>query len=90
MAEYNLTPARQVIIHGDCWPVVSAVQFVVKAMRPECRCDVADSLPCLLQSLTGTPEAVLILCLRPREHIYLFYALKNLLLDHPVLAISDE
>ncbi|EAN8508637.1 transcriptional regulator, partial [Salmonella enterica] len=28
MAEYNLTPARQVIIHGDCWPVVSAVQFV--------------------------------------------------------------
>ncbi|EBY1053068.1 transcriptional regulator, partial [Salmonella enterica subsp. enterica serovar Bareilly] len=90
MAEYNLTPTRQVIIHGDCWPVVSAVQFVVKAMRPECRCDVADTLPCLLQSLTETPEAVLILCLRPREHIYLFYALKNLFLDHPVLVISDE
>ncbi|EKS3674757.1 transcriptional regulator [Salmonella enterica] len=90
MAEYNLTPARQVVVYGDCWPVVSAVQFVVKAMRPECRCDVADTLPCLLQSLAGTPEAVLILCLRPREHIYLFYALKNLLLDHPVLVISDE
>ncbi|ECE5796223.1 transcriptional regulator, partial [Salmonella enterica subsp. diarizonae] len=51
MAEYNLTPARQVVVYGDCWPVVSAVQFVVKAMRPECRCDVADTLPCLLQSL---------------------------------------
>ncbi|EHC4524892.1 transcriptional regulator [Salmonella enterica subsp. enterica serovar Infantis] len=90
MTEYNLTPARQVIIHGDCWPVVSAVQSVVKAMHPECCCDVADSLPFLLQGLTATPEAVLILCLRPREHIYLFYALKNLLLDHPVLVISDE
>ncbi|HIB1591965.1 TPA: transcriptional regulator [Salmonella enterica subsp. enterica serovar Muenchen] len=90
MTEYNLTPARQVIIHGDCWPVVSAVQSVVKAMRPECRCDIADSLPCLLRRLSGAPEAVLILCLRPREHIYLFYALKSLLLDHPVLVISDE
>ncbi|EJO9586956.1 transcriptional regulator [Salmonella enterica] len=90
MTAYNMTAARQVIIHGDCWPVVSAVQAVVRAMRPECRCDIAESLPCLLQRLTGAPEAVLILCLRPREHIYLFYALKSLLLDHPVLVISDE
>ncbi|WP_240194602.1 hypothetical protein [Salmonella enterica] len=43
MTAYNMTAARQVIIHGDCWPVVSAVQAVVRAMRPECRCDVADS-----------------------------------------------
>ncbi|EJU3354740.1 transcriptional regulator [Salmonella enterica] len=90
MTAYNMTAARQVIIHGDCWPVVNAVQAVVRAMRPECRCDIADSLPCLLQRLTGAPEAVLILCLRPREHIYLFYALKSLLLDHPALVISDE
>ncbi|EKB5678731.1 transcriptional regulator [Salmonella enterica] len=90
MTAYNLTPARQVLIHGDCWPVVSAVESLVRAMRPQCRCDIADSLPCLLQRLTGTQEAVLILCLRPREHIYLFYALKSLLLDHPVLVISDE
>ncbi|EAM8335149.1 transcriptional regulator, partial [Salmonella enterica] len=25
MTAYNMTTARQVIIHGDCWPVVSAV-----------------------------------------------------------------
>ncbi|EBY9434451.1 transcriptional regulator, partial [Salmonella enterica subsp. enterica serovar Adelaide] len=25
MTAYNMTAARQVIIHGDCWPVVSAV-----------------------------------------------------------------
>ncbi|EDQ7904917.1 transcriptional regulator, partial [Salmonella enterica subsp. diarizonae] len=47
MAEYNLTPARQVVVYGDCWPVVSAVQAVVRAMLPECRCDIAESLPCL-------------------------------------------
>lgn len=56
MAEYNLTPARQVIIHGDCWQVVSAVHFVAKAMRPECRCDVADSLPCLFQGGSDKSE----------------------------------
>ncbi|EAO2873720.1 transcriptional regulator [Salmonella enterica subsp. enterica] len=90
MAEYKLTTARQVIIHGDCWPVVSAMLAVVKGITPECRCEVAGSLPYLLQRLAREPEAALILCLRPREHIYLFYALKNMLLDHPVLVISDE
>ncbi|EBS4548894.1 transcriptional regulator [Salmonella enterica] len=90
MSEYKLIPARHVIIHGDCWPVVSAVQAVVKAIRPECRCEVADSLPYLLQRLAGEPDAVLILCLQPREHIYLFYALRNMLLDYPVLVISAE
>ncbi|EDX6465641.1 transcriptional regulator [Salmonella enterica] len=90
MAKYNPAPARQVIIHGDCWPVVSAVQSVVRAIHPECCCDIAGSLPYLLQYLRGAPEAVLILCLRPREHIYLFYALKSLLQEHPVLVISDE
>ncbi|EFV1989432.1 transcriptional regulator [Salmonella enterica] len=90
MAGCNRMSVRQVIIHGDCWPVVSAVQYVVRAMHPAYRCEVTGSLPCLLQRLTGAPETVLILCLRPREHIYLFYALKSLLLDHPILVISDE
>lgn len=90
MTEHNPVPARQVIIHGDNWPVVSAVQSVVRAIHPECRCDIAGSLPHLLQYLTGAPEAVLILCLQPREHIYLFYALKSLLPEHPVLVISNE
>lgn len=81
---------HNVIIYGDCWPVVSAVQYVVRAIRPECQCDVAGSLLTLLQCLIQTPEATLILCLRPREHIYLFYALKQTLLSHPALVISDE
>ncbi|EAN5736188.1 transcriptional regulator [Salmonella enterica] len=81
---------QKVIIYGDCWPEVSAVQHVVEAICPECCCKVADSLLGLLQYLTCTPEAVIILCLRPREHIYLFYVLKQALLDHPALVISDE
>ncbi|ELK0301856.1 transcriptional regulator [Salmonella enterica] len=81
---------RNAIVYGDCWPVVNTVQSVVRAIRPECRCDVAGSLPALLQYLTQMPESTLILCLRPREHIYLFYALKQALLYHPALVISDE
>lgn len=81
---------RNAIVYGDCWPVVNTVQSVVKALRPEYRCDVAGSLPALLQYLTQMPEATLILCLRPREHIYLFYTLRNELPCHPTLVISDE
>ncbi|HEC8924866.1 TPA: transcriptional regulator [Salmonella enterica subsp. enterica serovar Stanley] len=81
---------RHVIIHGDCWPVVSATEHVVKALLPESRCESVYGLRALLQQLSRTPEALLILCLRPREHIFLFYALKNELLRHPALVISDE
>ncbi|EAY4772461.1 transcriptional regulator [Salmonella enterica] len=82
--------SQSVIIHGDRWPEVSAVQHVVKAIHPESRCEVAGSLMDLLQYLTRAPEAVIVLCLRPREHVYLFYALKQALTDHPALVISDE
>lgn len=43
-----------------------------------------------MQQLHRKPEATLVLCLRPREHLFLFYALKQAILDHPVLVISDE
>ncbi|EFR6822930.1 transcriptional regulator [Salmonella enterica] len=81
---------QTVIIYGDCWPEMAAVQYVVKTIHPECLCEVAGSLTGLLQFLTRTPDALLILCLRPREHIYLFYVLKEALLNHPALVISDE
>ncbi|ENH5971273.1 transcriptional regulator [Salmonella enterica] len=81
---------RTVIVHGDCWPEMIAVQHVVKAIHPEYSCELAGSHTDLLQFLIQTPGALLILCLRPREHIYLFYALKQALLNHPALVISDE
>lgn len=79
-----------VIIYGDSWPVVSAVQHVAKVIRPDDCCEVAGSFTDLLQHLARTQEASIVLCLRPREHIYLFYALKQALLEHPALVISDE
>lgn len=82
--------AGQVILHGDCWPVVSAVEILVKSIRPGYQCSTVPDLPSLIQRLTDAPGASLILCLRPREHIYLFYALRNTLYRHPVLVISDE
>ena len=90
MAEYNLTQARQVIIHGDCWPVVTTTEHLVRSALPGCDCETTYMLPVLLQQLCQKPEAILILCLRPREHLFLFYALKNALLHHPALVISDE
>lgn len=90
MAGYNLIPARQVIIHGDCWPVVSATQHVAEALLPGCRCECTYEITSLLQKLARSPDALLLLCLRPRQHIFLFYALQSELLCHPVMIISDE
>lgn len=90
MAGYNLAPARQAIIHGDCWPVSTAVTHLVRSVLPDCDCEITSTLPALLQQLARKPRAVLIFCLRPREHLFLFHALKQVLPDPSVLVISDE
>ncbi len=84
------TGARRVIVHGDCWPVVTAVAHLAKSALPESDFETTYTLPDLLPRLSRQPETTLILCLRPREHIFLFYALRQALLFHPVLVISDE
>lgn len=61
-----------------------------RAVLPGSECETTYTLPELLQQLHRTPEATLVLCLRPREHIFLFYALKEVLLYHPALVFSDE
>ncbi|EDQ2393752.1 TPA: transcriptional regulator [Salmonella enterica] len=81
---------RKVIVHGDNWPVVIAVAHLAKSALPESDCETTHTLPALLKQLSWQPETTLILCLRPREHIFLFYALKRVLLSHPVMVISDE
>lgn len=82
--------AARVIIFGDCWPIVSALESVVPDIHPGCSCNTAPDLSSLIYQLTCEPQALLILCLRPREHIFLFYALKEELISHPTLVISDE
>lgn len=90
MTEHNRMPARQIIVYGDCWPVTIAVAHLVRRFLPGCNCETAYSLPVLLQQLRRKPEAILILCLRPREHLFLFYSLRQILPDYPVMIISDE
>lgn len=70
MTEHNRMPARQIIVYGDCWPVTIAVAHLVRRFLPGCNCETAYSLPVLLQQLRRKPEAILILCLRPREHLF--------------------
>ncbi|ECZ2542650.1 transcriptional regulator, partial [Salmonella enterica] len=90
MTEHNRIPARQIIVYGDCWPVTIAVAHLIRRFLPGCNCETAYSLPVLLQQLRRKPEAILILCLRPREHLFLFYSLRQILPDYPVMIISDE
>ncbi|EBD0387673.1 transcriptional regulator, partial [Salmonella enterica] len=89
MTEHNRMPARQIIVYGDCWPVTIAVAHLVRRFLPGCNCETAYRLPVLLQQLRRKPEAILILCLRPREHLFLFYSLRQILPDYPVMVISD-
>lgn len=86
----NTEQQVNVLLYGDCWPVVSAVQALVTSILPDCKCKAIPGLPSLIQELTRTPQAHLVLCLRPREHVFLFYALRQELADHPTLVISDE
>ncbi|ECC6922234.1 transcriptional regulator [Salmonella enterica] len=90
MTEHNRMPVRQVIVHGDCWPVTTAVAHLVRIFLPGSDCESTYRLPELLQQLRRKPKAILILCLRPREHLFLFYALRRTLPEHPVMVISDE
>lgn len=80
----------QVIIHGDSWPVVAAAEALVRAVLPDCKCEATHTLTLLLQYLHRQPQSILLLCLRPREHIFLFYALKDELIINPTMVISDE
>lgn len=78
MTEHNRIPARQIIVYGDCWPVTIAVAHLVRRFMPGCNCETAYRQPVLLQQLRRKPEAILILCLRPREHLFLFYSLRQI------------
>lgn len=86
----KMPASRNVILYGDCWPVVSAVQSLTTTILPDSECRAIFDLPSLIAQLTVEPRAALILCLRPREHVFLFYALRQELFDHPALVISDE
>lgn len=88
--EYKRYHDAPVIVYGDCWPVVSAIQALVKGNRSLGNYITATSLPLLIKIIDDEPRAAIILCLRPREHLFLFYALRKRLRQHLTLVISDE
>ncbi|ECI4846574.1 transcriptional regulator, partial [Salmonella enterica subsp. diarizonae] len=47
MTKHNPIPARQVIIHGDCWPVTTTVVHLVRSVLPGCECEATYTLPVL-------------------------------------------
>lgn len=89
----GMTPSPvtgHLIVFGDCWPVVSAVRHVAGTVLPGYRCETVREPQILIQQLARTPQAALILCLRPREHLFLLHTLTKELSCHPALVISDN
>lgn len=50
-------PVRQIIVHGDCWPVTTAVAHLVRSVLSTCEYVITYTLPVLLQQLHRKPEA---------------------------------
>lgn len=48
MMSYNPTPARQVIIYGDCWPITTAVAHLARSVLSACEYEITYALPALL------------------------------------------
>ncbi|EFP3681045.1 hypothetical protein HPX80_004633 [Salmonella enterica] len=86
-----LAPAhRNIIVYGDNWPVVSAVRGIAEILMPDCHFHSCHSL-CTLRELQHKISGTrFIFCLRPREHVYLFWFLTRILSSAPLLVITDN
>ncbi|HIB1553611.1 TPA: hypothetical protein ACWV58_004941 [Salmonella enterica subsp. enterica serovar Muenchen] len=80
---------RNIIVYGDNWPVVSAVSGIAEMLMSDCHFHPCHSLSTLRVMQQEIPDARFIFCLRPREHVYLFYFLTHILSDSPLLVITD-
>ncbi|EPC0218933.1 hypothetical protein ACRV89_004662 [Salmonella enterica subsp. enterica serovar Newport] len=91
MTECSLSKSPEtVIIFGEYWPVVSAVRSVIQGSGLSGRCIQVHTIPELTAQLFSGNVTRMIFCLRPREHVFLFYALKRYLSCIPLLIICDD
>lgn len=80
---------KTVLIYGDLWTDCCAMEAITRRYSLE-SVRISDSISALLHNLSQSPEAGLILCLRPHEHVYLFYHLWRCLRGRKVLVVTDR
>ncbi|EKY4302450.1 TPA: transcriptional regulator [Salmonella enterica] len=78
-----------VLIYGDLWTDCCAMEAIVRRYTLE-NVSVCESVSALMLSLSQSPYASVILCLRPHEHVYLFYRLRRWLNGRKVLVVTDR
>ncbi|ECU9164232.1 LuxR C-terminal-related transcriptional regulator [Salmonella enterica] len=86
----SVAPDSPVIIHGDNWPLVEGLHHSGKEILPEYRIYTSHTPSELLTLIYEHPDARLILCLQPREHIFLFYALSGFLRYTKATVVCDS
>ncbi|EBV7091030.1 hypothetical protein XU01_002249 [Salmonella enterica subsp. enterica serovar Oranienburg] len=83
-------PYKNIIVYGDCWPVVSAISSIAEIIMPDCHFHSCYSINVLKKLQKDISDARFIFCLRPREHVCLFYFLTHTLSRSPLLVITDS
>lgn len=78
-----------VLIYGDLWADCRAMEVIIRKERLE-NVSVCESVSALILSLSQSSCASVILCLRPHEHVYLFYRLRRWLNSRKVLVVTDR
>ncbi|HAV0158268.1 TPA: hypothetical protein JFV33_005316 [Salmonella enterica] len=84
------SPDSPVIIHGDNWPLVEGLRHPGKEVLSYRRIYVSHTPSELFTLLSEYPDAGLVLCLQPREHIFLFYALSGFLRYTQATVVCDS
>ncbi|EBI7719636.1 hypothetical protein B5B13_21980 [Salmonella enterica] len=77
------------VIHGDSWPFVEGLCHLGKAGLPGRQIYASHTVAGLFMLLSEHPDAALVMCLRPREHLFLFYALSDYLRHSPATVVCD-
>lgn len=78
------------IIHGDNWPLVEGLCQIGGRMVTEYRIYASHTPRELFTLLYEHPDAMLTLCLKPREHLFLFYALSAFFRHTPATVLCDS
>lgn len=81
---------KMVIIYGDMWTDCYAMDAIIRRRCLAEKVLMCDSVSVLVQYLSTFPDARMVLCLRPHEHVYFFYMLRGILKQHRVLVVADR
>lgn len=81
---------KHIIIYGDFWADCRAVIAIIQNRYSGIDTTLCSNITELIVFLSRYPDAGLVLCLRPHEHVFLFYHLQPWLTSRKVLIVVDR